>query len=257
MPDLLRQLVMGDAYQIIRTCVPLTHILIMEVQYLKMVRSLSSNRLTTVTQSKLVNNLFIFLILVSIGCFTLDVSEARQIMKERAYTVDVSDSYQCGEELELSINAKNRGLFSGDPRNIMAILHNARGLLLYECGQKNNIKTIKIIGVVNGACVYEGRSSQKGGWKVVGSMVNTAVAAKTDDPRGEPLFSNGAISVYPHDTPLSDRNWAKKRELDIVYSYERKSTYRDSKSRQLATILYPIIGKYFSDYFQNTPFHVY
>ncbi len=110
-----------------------------------------------------------FLTFVMLGLLCLppqQIAEARQVMKEGKFTIDINDDFQCGEEAELTITVPDRRFFKGDPRHIRVLIGNVRGPLSEECGQYA-FRSVKIIGKEGDVQVFSGSAQKSESWKIV------------------------------------------------------------------------------------------
>ena len=112
-------------------------------------------------------------------------AEARQVITSKNLSAHVSDSFQCSEQISLTIRAPNSSYFTKNSTEFQRFVGSTRSILGFEC---DNIKKINITGKVNNQVVYHGRSFASERWLVIGG------GKKTIQPKKE-LISATAKSA--------------------------------------------------------------
>ena len=88
----------------------------------------------------------------------------REIVNDGVLSAQVEERFRCRPNVDLTVNAPSLKYFSKDVSQLRQLIQAARKKLEAECGR---IVSMKILGVVNGARVYEAQSNERAGWKFV------------------------------------------------------------------------------------------
>jgi hypothetical protein len=103
------------------------------------------------------------------------VAEARQVITSKNLSAHVSDSFQCSEQISLTIQAPDSSYFTKNSTEFQRFVGSTRSILGFEC---DNIKKIIITGKVNNQVVYQGRSFASEKWMVVSGGKRTVQPKK-------------------------------------------------------------------------------
>ena len=106
---------------------------------------------------------FLFILYLIFQPF-VNPAQAREIVNDSVLSAHVKDSFRCGPFIDLTVNSPSLKYFAKDTSQLQQLIKAARNKLSTECGR---IMGMKIRGIVNGARVYEAKSNEHEGWKLV------------------------------------------------------------------------------------------
>lgn len=112
-------------------------------------------------------------------CLFHDDAQAREISRVHPLSAHIGDSYQCGETVEISVQAPSASHFSKGNRRFQQLINSVTLSLRFQCVK---MKTLKISGMVGGSRVYEGHARKEKRWLIAQGPPKDPLAAYNNKP---------------------------------------------------------------------------